>query len=152
MLRITKHKAKLDGGCEIKNAIAIPDSLSYLLSGFWPISMILRASRTIINNSLHVSSALYASWPREFMRPQPCSRAYLEGRFRTEVYYYPRASESVILACQLSSPPRYSLRQATLSSATKQLMPTPRGRRPLYNQLTWQGYHNPILKSADILT
>ena len=45
---------------------SIPDSLSYLLSG---CLMFPRTLRTIINNSLHLSSALarYASWLRNFI-------------------------------------------------------------------------------------
>ena len=57
---------------------SIPDSLSYLLSGClthfqnW-IPMFPMASSIIMDSSLHVSSALYASWPRKFIWPQPHS-------------------------------------------------------------------------------
>ena len=48
---------------------SIPDSLSYLLSGCLTVSdpfpKFPMASRIILDNSLHVSSALYASGPRE---------------------------------------------------------------------------------------
>ena len=47
------------------------------LSGLF--SMFPRASRTMMDNSLHLSSTLYASWLLEFMRPQNCS---LDRKFK----------------------------------------------------------------------
>ena len=41
------------------------------LSNLFP--MFPRASRTIMDNILHLSSAKFPSWLRELMRPQPCT-------------------------------------------------------------------------------
>ena len=66
-----------DPGFSILNIIWLSD----------PFPMIFRESRTIMSNSLHIFSALYASWPHEFIQRISTSALYSRQKISLKIKF-----------------------------------------------------------------